>query len=122
MAAWRCAPSEGTPSAPAAQCTRGSERNNWYLSCTHQRQYIANPCQGVRICYADLLELVHQDLNRLLALSDGEVEALVRETVKQMGSQENLKTRQLKKERSESRIMVIDKIITKLYSENICQG
>ena len=97
---------------------KGEREKYWYLSCTHQRQDIANPCQGVRIRYADLVELVRQDLNSLLALSDEEVEVLVQEAVRRMGSEENLKTRQMKKERAEARITAIDKIVTKLYTDN----
>ena len=97
---------------------KGEREKYWYLSCTHQRRDVAAPCEGVRIRYADLVELVRQDLNSLLALSDGEAETLAREAVRRMGSEENLKTRQLKKERSEARIMAIDKIITKLYTDN----
>ena len=97
---------------------KGEREKYWYLSCTHQRQDIAEPCEGVRIRYADLVELVRQDLNSLLALSDEEVDALVQEAVRRMGSQENLKTQQLKKERAGARIMAIDKIVTKLYTDN----
>lgn len=97
---------------------KGEREKYWYLSCTHQRQDIANPCQGVRIRYADLMELVRQDLNSLLALSDGEVEELVQAAVRRMGSEESLKTRQLKRERAEARVATIDKIITKLYTDN----
>ena len=97
---------------------KGERKKYWYLSCTHQRQDIAAPCEGVRIRYADLVELVRRDLNSLLALSDGEVEELVQEAVRRMGSKENLKTRQMKKERAEARITAIDKIVTKLYTDN----
>ena len=97
---------------------KGEREKYWYLSCTHQRQDIANPCQGVRIRYADLVELVRQDLNSLLALSDEDVEALVQEAVRRMGSEEKLKTRQLKKERAEARLTTIDRIVTKLYTDN----
>ena len=97
---------------------KGEREKYWYLSCTHQRQDIAAPCEGVRIRYADLLELVRQDLNSLLALRDEEVEALVQEAVRRMGSEERLGKRQLKRERAEARIMAIDKIITKLYTDN----
>jgi len=97
---------------------KGEREKYWYLSCTHQRQDIANPCQGVRIRYADLVELVRQDLNSLLALSDREVEELVQEAVNRMGSEESLKGRQLKKERAEARLATIDKIVTKLYTDN----
>ena len=97
---------------------KGEREKYWYLSCTHQRQDIAAPCEGVRIRYADLVELVRQDLNSLLALSDGEVEALVQEAARRMGSEENLKTQHLKKERAEARLTTIDKIVTKLYTDN----
>ena len=97
---------------------KGEREKYWYLSCTHQRQDIANPCQGVRIRYADLVELVRQDLNSLLALSDGDVEELVQGAVSRMGSEENLKTRQMKRERAEARITAIDKVVTKLYTDN----
>ena len=97
---------------------KGEREKYWYLSCTHQRQDIANPCQGVRIRYADLVELVRQDLNSLLALNDQEIENLVQEAVRRVGSKESLKTRQMKKERAEARITAIDKIVTKLYTDN----
>ena len=97
---------------------KGEREKYWYLSCTHQRQDIAAPCEGVRIRYADLVELVRQDLNSLLALSDGEVEALVQEAARRMDSEENLKTQHLKKERAEARLTTIDKIVTKLYTDN----
>lgn len=97
---------------------KGEREKYWYLSCTHQRQDIANPCQGVRIRYADLVELVRQDLNSLLALNDQEIENLVQEAVRRAGSKESLKTRQMKKERAEARITAIDKIVTKLYTDN----
>lgn len=97
---------------------KGEREKYWYLSCTHQRQDIANPCQGVRIRYADLVELVRRDLNSLLALSDEEVDELVQEVVRRMGSEENLKARQLQKERAEARLTTIDKIVTKLYTDN----
>ena len=37
---------------------KGEREKYWYLSCTHQRQDIADPCTGVRVRYADLLEIV----------------------------------------------------------------
>ncbi len=98
---------------------KGEREKYWYLSCTHQRRDIAAPCEGVRIRYADLVELVRQDLNSLLALGGEEVEALVQEAVRRMGREESRKTRQLKKERAEARIMAIDKIVTKLYTDNV---
>ena len=55
---------------------KGEREKYWYLSCTHQRKGIANRCDGVRIKYADLVELVRRDLNELLALDDEQAESL----------------------------------------------
>lgn len=97
---------------------KGEREKYWYLSCTHQRQDIATPCQGVRIRYADLVELVRQDLNSLLALSDQEIEELAQEAARRVGSKENLQARKMKRERAEARVAAIDKIVTKLYTDN----
>lgn len=46
---------------------KGEREKYWFLSCTHQRKEIANPCDGVRIRYADLVEVVRQELSYVLA-------------------------------------------------------
>ncbi len=97
---------------------KGEREKYWYLSCTHQRQDIPDPCEGVRIRYTDLVELVRRDLNDLLALSDQEVEQLVQEAVQRVGSTVNLELRKQKKEWAEARVATIDKMVTKLYADN----
>lgn len=97
---------------------KGEREKYWYLSCTHQRQDIAEPCEGVRIRYADLMELVRQDLNSLLTLSNQEIEELAQEAARRVGSKENLQARKMKRERAEARVATIDKIVTKLYTDN----
>ena len=97
---------------------KGEREKYWYLSCTHQRQDIAYPCTGVRVRYADLLEIVRQELNSLLALTDKQVEALVKEALRRAGANENPKALRQKREKIEARIGTIDKIVTKLYTDN----
>ena len=97
---------------------KGEREKYWYLSCTHQRQDIADPCTGVRVRYADLLEIVRQELNSLLALTDKQVEALVKEALRRAGANENPKVLRQKREKIEARIGTIDKIVTKLYTDN----
>ena len=97
---------------------KGEREKYWYLSCTHQRQDIADPCTGVRVRYADLLEIVRQELNSLLALTDKEMEALVKEALRRAGADENPKVLRQKREKIEARIGTIDKIVTKLYTDN----
>ena len=97
---------------------KGEREKYWYLSCTHQRRDIAGPCEGVRIRYADLIELVRRDLNSLLALNDREVEQLVREAVRRAGGQENIAARKRKREWAAARVITIDKVVAKLYTDN----
>ena len=97
---------------------KGEREKYWYLSCTHQRQDIAEPCTGVRVRYADLLEIVRQELNSLLALTDKQVNKLVKEALRQAGATENPKTLRQRREKIEARIATIDKIVTKLYTDN----
>ena len=97
---------------------KGEREKYWYLSCTHQRQDIADPCTGVRVRYADLLEIVRQDLNAILSLTDEQVEAMVQKALKQFGSEDSIKARKLQKEQAEARLLTIDKVVAKLYTDN----
>ena len=96
----------------------GEREKYWYLSCTHKRKDIANFCEGVRIRYADLMEVVRQDLNSLLSMTEAEREALVRAVVEREVSQENLNAKRLQREKALARMSIIDKMITKLYMDN----
>ena len=97
---------------------KGEREKYWYLSCTHQRQDIANPCEGVRVRYADLLQIVRQELNTLLTMSDEQVEIMVHKALKRFGDEESRKAKKLQKEQAEARLVTIDKIVTKLYTDN----
>ena len=58
--------------------------------------------------YADLLEIVRQDLNTILSLTDEQVDAMVQEALKQFGSEDSIKARKLQKEQAEARLLTID--------------
>jgi DNA invertase Pin-like site-specific DNA recombinase len=97
---------------------KGERERYWYLSCTHHRRDVAQPCPGVRIRYADLLELVRRDLNSLLSMSDAEAENLAREIILHRGSNAECQALQARKEAANARLLTIDRIITKLYTDN----
>ena len=97
---------------------KGEREKYWYLSCTHQRQDIAEPRTGVRVRYADLLEVVRQDLNHLLSMTDDQMERMVKEALKRFGSEEVLKAKKLQREQAEARLLTIDKMVGKLYLDN----
>lgn len=96
----------------------GEREKYWYLSCTHRRKGITNFCEGVRIRYADLMEVVRQDLNSLLVMTEAEREAMVRAVVEREVSEDNLNAKKIQREKVLARLNVIDKMITKLYTDN----
>ena len=97
---------------------KGEREKYWYLACTHQRQDIVNPCEGVRIKYADLVELVRQDLNGLLAMDETEMAQLVDEVIRRSSDGDDPKAKQRQREMAQARLATIDKIVTKLYTDN----
>lgn len=97
---------------------KGEREKYWYLSCTHQRKDLATQCEGVRVRYSDLLEIVRQDLNALISLTDEEVKQMVDEVIHTEFGDINIQARKLQKEKCETRLTTINKIITKLYTDN----
>ena len=97
---------------------KGEREKYWYLSCNRQRQDIAEPCTGVRIKYSDIVEVVRQDLNSLIDLSPEEKEAVVCEAMRRAGDDNLIKSRQIQLQKAQTRLTTIDKIITKLYTDN----
>ena len=54
----------------------------------------------------------------MLALTDKQVNKLVKEALRQAGTTENPKVLRQRREKIEARIATIDKIVTKLYTDN----
>lgn len=97
---------------------KGEREKYWYLSCTHQRKDIENSCEGVRIRYADLVEVVKEDLNILLSLDEDGIIELAQEVIRRQDAQYNLVSVKQQREQAEARIITIDKMIEKLYTDN----
>ena len=97
---------------------KGEREKYWYLACTHQRRDIQAPCEGVRVKYSDLVELVREDLNSLLAMDDAQIKALVQDVVERMDGADHRKAREHREEQASARIQTIDRIMTKLYTDN----
>lgn len=90
----------------------------WYLSCNRHRPDITDPCAGVRIKYSDILEVVRQDLNSLICLSSEEKETVAREAMQRAGDDNLIQAKQLQLQKAKARLATIDKVITKLYTDN----
>ena len=97
---------------------KGERIKYWYLSCINKRNDINNPCKGARIKYCDLVNIVTQDLNSLIALTDKEIDGIVKRIMEDENSEKTHKTKKAHRDKLESRLKVIDKIIPKLYVDN----
>lgn len=97
---------------------KGEREKYWYLSCTKQRPDVADPCDGVRIRYSDLLQIVTTDLNEVLAMTDADVEALISDILREYNSAEDRRARKLQREKAAARLKTLDRVIAKLYTDN----
>ncbi len=96
----------------------GEREKYWYLSCINKRKDITNPCDGVRIKYSDLIQLVTDSLNELLTLSDDEIKIIVSEVIAEENSEKVQNGKKLALSKANSRLQIINKIIPKLYVDN----
>lgn len=107
----------------SALCSCGSVYNGerekyWYLGCTKKRKDIVTPCPGVRIRYADLVDLITRDLNCFINMTDDDIKDIADEIVKEKMSECAITSRKGRIEKIKSRLSVIDKMISKLYLDN----
>lgn len=106
-----------------ALCSCGSVYNGerekyWYLGCSHKRAGAAKPCSGVRIKYEDLMELIKNDLNSFIAMTDSDIKEVAEELIRANLSEEAMLSKKDRIEKIKSRISIIDKMISKLYLDN----
>jgi len=97
---------------------KGEREKYWFLSCNHAKKRSAHPCTGVNIRYTDICEIVRQDLNSLIALSDEEIDALVQSVISHENSKMNLTDKKAQIEQAQARVKMIDRMITKMYMDN----
>ena len=97
---------------------KGEREKYWYLTCNRKRPDINTPCSGVRIKYSDILEVVRRDLNSFIDLTRAQKEAVVREAMRRAGNDGLIKARKIQLQKAQARLETIDKVITKLYTDN----
>lgn len=102
----------------AGSVYKGEREKYWYLTCTKKRKDANKPCDGVRIKYTDILELVRNDLNSFLVLDDNDINKLYEDIIKSNLCEDAVAMRRQQTEKARTRISVIDKIISKLYLDN----
>ena len=97
---------------------KGEREKYWYLECTKKRQDIKAPCPGVRIRYQDLIDIITQDLNSFINMTDDDIKDMANELIKANLSEDAVLSRKGRIDKIKSRLSVIDKMISKLYLDN----
>ncbi len=95
---------------------KGEREKYWYLACNNTRG--PNRCSGVRIRYSDLVELVRQELHQLLQCSHQSLMEMAEEAIERERRKQGEKSHGQRREEGQQRVLAIDKIVGKLYSDN----
>lgn len=109
----------GCAMCSAGSVYKGEREKYWYLSCNNIPKRSKNHCEhGARIKYSDLLEIVKNDLNQLISLSDEDIKEITNEALKRSGQVNIYESAEANQKAIEKRLETIDKIVIKLYSDN----
>lgn len=111
----------GCAMCSAGSVYKGEREKYWYLACNNiSHESPAKRCtHGARIKYTDLLEVVRRELNSLICLSDEEIDIVTKAAVKTVTSSQVYEGAEAQLAMCEKRLGEIDKIIGKLYNDNI---
>lgn len=97
---------------------KGERTKYWFLTCNHKRKSLPDPCEGVSIRYSHICEIIKQDLNSLIALDDTAINELVESVIARAQSKTKVADRKLQIEQAKNRLVMIDRMITKMYNDN----
>jgi len=107
----------------AAMCSagtvyKGERLKYWYLACNNITNKSHKCNHGARIRYYDFVDIIKDDLNSWLNLSDKEIKEITTEAIKRSSNGEIFDGIEAQKKFFEKRLGEIDKIIIKLYHDN----
>lgn len=108
----------GSALCSAGSVYKGEREKYWYLSCTKKRQDINKPCSGVRIKYAELIQLVKDDLNSFISLDKEQIERIVRNVMKNEDSKKERERKRQERIAKERRLSVIDTMMMRMYNDS----
>ena len=109
----------------AAMCSGGSvykgEREKyWYLVCNNLTSRTVNRCEnGARIHYQDLMELVLQELNRIVSFTEEEINEITREAVERAREEYGEDDIPGELKRIEKQLENLQRMIERAYRDNI---
>lgn len=109
----------------AAMCSGGTVYNGerdkyWYLVCNNISRKDEKRCNhGARIKYSDLIKLIKSELNELVKLSEEDINEIINSILIKDCESKIYVNKQEQIDSISKRLIEIDKIINKLYEDNI---
>ena len=109
----------------AAMCSggtvyKGEREKYWYLSCNNIARKDSKKCEhGARIKYSHLIELIKSELNELIKLSDEDIDKIINSAIDKASNSTAYNNAKETIDSISKRLVEIDKIIDKLYRDNI---
>lgn len=97
---------------------KGERMKYWYLSCNNISNKSHKCDHGARIKYSDFVDLIRDDLNLWLNLSDEQIAKITSDAVKRSSDGRVFDGVEAQIKHIEKRLGEIDKIIIKLYHDN----
>ena len=98
---------------------KGERDKYWYLTCTNNRKDSTDRCNaGTRIKYSALRDIVKEELNKLLSLSEEQLATIADNMIKRISNENGIESITEQREKFVARLSVIDKMITKAYNDN----
>lgn len=112
----------GAPLCSSGTVYKGERHKYWYLTCLHIPKRSKSQCpNGARIKYEDLINVITNELNELLRLSDEQKQAIVNDAIAELQSDgENAAIEQQIKE-ARDRLAAIDKMTMRIYEDMLAE-
>lgn len=110
----------GSPLSSGGSAYKGEWEKYWYLVCTRSPKSKPKHCEhGARISYHHLLKIIKDELNSFIQLTNEEIDMIINELRENHDFAEHNKEIKVQCDALIKEIENSDKIIAKLYSDNI---
>lgn len=108
----------GAPLCSAGTVYKDERDKYWYLTCLHIPKRSKNQCpDGARIKYSDLVEVITNELNELLTLSDEQKWAIVDDAVAELQNNSEKTAIEQRVKENEDRLSAIDQMTMRIYED-----
>ncbi len=108
----------GAPMCSSGTVYNGEREKYWYLTCQNIPKRSKRQCvNGARIKYDVLLQVISEELNELIQLSDTQKREITQEAIRSAGDAESRKAGEKRAAEIEQRLKALDGMTMKIYED-----